>query len=120
MRANGLDNRKWCGFKASVTNESRSERPSVCLPDAFSMMALSMAVMTGATSAPAVAAAVRSAPTLSPRFLVFHSAAGDFRASVVEGAEGVVVDDEAGEAMTWSLLTRGRGAPGSAAVLIAS
>ena len=97
-----MENKKWCGRKVNVAKESRRERPSVFLPEAFSMIALSIAVITGATRAPAVAAEVTSAPSRILRFCVFQC--------VVFGVVVVLV----------SVLRFGRDAPGPAAALIAS
>jgi hypothetical protein len=107
INAKGLDSRKWCGRNTNVDRESRNESPSVCLPEAFSMMALSIAVMTGATRTPAVAAEATSAPRRKPRLCVFQR---DVLGVVVVVVVGLII----------SGLRFGRGAPGPAAVLIAS
>jgi hypothetical protein len=72
IRAKGLERRKWCGRRVNVFRDSRNEAPSVFLPEAFSIMALSIAVMTGATRTPAVAAEATSAPSRRPRLCVFQ------------------------------------------------
>lgn len=72
IKAKGLEKRKWCGRRVNVFKDSRNESPSVFLPEAFSMMALSIAVMTGATRTPAVAAEATSAPSRRPRWCVFQ------------------------------------------------
>jgi hypothetical protein len=109
INAKGLDSRKWCGRNRNVDKESRNESPSVCLPEAFSMMALSIAVMTGATRTPAVAAEATSAPRRRPRLCVFQ-----------RDVLGVVVVVVVVGGLIISGLRFGRGAPGPAAVLIAS
>jgi hypothetical protein len=74
-----------------VVKEARRERPRVWRPEAFSIMALSMAVMTGATRAPAVAAADTSAQRRRLRLCVFQAAVGACSVSLVLVVVGVVV-----------------------------
>ena len=63
--------------------------PSVFLPLAFSIIPLSIIVITGATSAPAAPAASASTPTLSPSLCVFHLRAGSAAMAVFAASDGV-------------------------------
>ncbi len=102
MRAKGLEKSRVCGRRSRFQTDFWTLRRRQERPDAFSMMPLpfssdagtsmhgkgltyrSMMVMIGATSAPALAAAATSDPTLHGRSFVFHCFCSLLRGGVLD------------------------------------
>lgn len=73
IKPRGLENIKVWGRRTKSRREDLIEDLSVFRPEAFSIMALSIHVIIGATNDPAQAAATASEVKRHPKFFVFHT-----------------------------------------------